>query len=130
MDSASLLRQHQLKATRQRIEILDTITKLKLAGSIKNICGQINDMDRSTVYRALNVLYRQGVVEKIIGGDDQIIYVISDEKKHYVKCLKCGRIDEVYSCPLDERLSVVNGYQIIRHSLILEGLCEKCRQNN
>ncbi len=129
MNSIDILKNNNLKVTKQRIEILDMINILGLNSSIKNISSKITDMDKSTIYRILNILYENGILEKIIGKDNQIIYVISDEHKHYMKCLKCGSIQEIDKCPFDDNKnnSNINGFKVIRHSLIIEGICKNCQ---
>ena len=127
MNSIDILKNNNLKVTKQRIEILDMINILGLNSSIKNISSKITDMDKSTIYRILNILYENGILEKIIGKDNQIIYVISDEHKHYMKCLKCGSIQEIDKCPFDDNNSNINGFKVIRHSLIIEGICKNCQ---
>lgn len=129
MNSIDILKNNNLKVTKQRLEVLDMINILGIDSSIKNISNRITNMDKSTIYRILNILYENGILEKIIGKYDQIIYVISDEHKHYMKCLKCGSITEIDKCPFDNNKnnSYIDGFKVIRHSLIIEGICKNCQ---
>lgn len=124
-----LLRNNNIKVTRQRVEILKIINKLGFDSSIKNISNNVSDINQSTVYRILNKFYEDGLVEKVIGLNDEIIYVIIEEDKHFIRCLKCKKIEEVKTCALDHNIENVNGFIIKRHSLIIDGICKKCQSN-
>ena len=119
-----LLKEHNLKVTNNRIEILNIINDLKVDASIKNIIQNTN-MDVSTVYRILNTLEKNNIIDKIVNEDD-IVYLIKEEHKHYFKCVKCHQMIEIDTCPFEHYK--MNGFKILSHSLILDGICDKCQK--
>jgi Fur family ferric uptake transcriptional regulator len=120
-----LLKKHGLKVTTHRIEILNIINELNLKSTIKNIIDKTN-MDVSTVYRTLNTLEENNIIDKSI-INDEVVYTIKEEHKHYIKCVKCNKVTEIEDCPFDIE-DDIEGYKIISHSLMIDGICNKCQK--
>lgn len=119
-----LLKNHDLKVTKNRVDILNIINKLSVKSTIKNIISKTN-MDVSTVYRTLNTLEENNIIEKSI-INDEVVYMIKEEHKHYFKCIKCNKITEIEHCPIDLSDSL-EGYKVLSHSLMVDGICNKCK---
>ena len=119
-----LLKNHDLKVTKNRVDILNIINKLSVNSTIKNIISKTN-MDVSTVYRTLNTLEENNIIEKSI-INDEVVYMIKEEHKHYFKCIKCNKITEIEHCPIDLSDSL-EGYKVLSHSLMVDGICNKCK---
>ncbi|MBR6072928.1 MAG: transcriptional repressor [Bacilli bacterium] len=120
-----LLIKHGLKVTNQRIQVLDAINELSVNSTIKNIINKLN-IDQSTVYRTLKTLEENNIIEKNV-IDDEIIYIIKEEHKHYFKCIKCNKVKELHTCPI-EISDELDGCKILNHSLILDGICDNCNK--
>lgn len=120
-----LLRNHNLKVTKQRIDVLNAINELKLDASIKNIISKLS-IDQSTVYRTLNTLESNHIIDKSV-MDNEVIYLIKEEHQHYFKCVKCNSITEIEHCPMDLSQEL-DGFKILSHSLIVDGICNKCQK--
>ena len=120
-----LLKNHNLKVTSNRVEILNIINELNLKSTIKNIINKTN-MDTSTVYRTLNTLEENNILDKNI-INDEIVYTIKEEHKHYIKCIKCNKVTEIDTCPFDVS-SELNGFKVISHSLMIDGICNNCQK--
>lgn len=121
-----LLRSKKLKVTRQRVEVLSVISDLGCSSTLKNIINSISDMDISTIYRIISIFEESGVLSKIGGLNENVIYIIPDIHKHYIKCIRCNSVKEIDICPIDLD-EYIDGYRIIRHSLVIDGICEKCQ---
>ena len=120
-----LLKNHNIKVTKQRIDVLNTINELKTNSSIKNIIDRL-DVDQSTVYRTLKTLESNNIIDKNV-INDEVIYLIKEEHQHYFKCVKCNQITEIEHCPMDLS-SELDGFKILSHSLIVDGICNKCQK--
>ena len=120
-----LLKEHNLKVTNHRLEILEIVNKLNIKSTIKNIINN-TDMDMSTVYRTLNTLEENNILEKNI-INDEVVYTIKEEHKHYIKCIKCNKVTEIDECPFYLKDNI-DGYKILSHSLMIDGICNKCQK--
>ena len=119
-----LLREHNLKVTSQRIDVLKVINKLSTKASIKNIIEEV-DMDSSTVYRTINTLESNSIIDKSI-INDEVVYMIKEAHKHYFKCIKCNNVTEIDHCPIDLN-NELEGFKVLSHSLMIDGICNKCQ---
>lgn len=92
---------------------------------------------RTTVYRALERLQKEGVVLKIPsveGFPAQFRFVDIDERKNYGKlvCLKCGKSIPLQCGCIDQFISHVlkeHHFQLDQPHTILYGYCEQCQKS-
>lgn len=86
-----------------------------------------------TVYRNLNVLVGNGMINKLKmpSGSDRYD---GDLKNHYhVVCDKCGKIYDIGFSVVDEldtKIKSITGVTVTWHQLIIVGICEACREEN
>lgn len=120
-----LLKSSNLKITKQRKEIIDIIELLGVDATVSKIIEKAS-MNKSTVYRIIDILVKNNILVKQINYDNQDYYVINEYHKHYIKCIKCNKIKELDNCPFDN--IKLSGFEITNHSLKIEGICEDCKE--
>jgi Fur family ferric uptake transcriptional regulator len=86
----------------------------------------------ASVYRVLELLTEQGLVQKIDLGDGRAHYerVDGDEHHHHVVCDACGRVEPFSDAKLEAALHRVEretGYTVSAHDVLLRGSCVDCR---
>lgn len=86
---------------------------------------------RATVYRAVEVLLREGVLDRVSFADGTHRYrLCGSNHHHHIVCRSCQRVVEVDACLPPELLEAVaraTQFQIDGHSLELFGHCPTCR---
>lgn len=85
--------------------------------------------DYSTVFRAVSVMERDGLINRIDLGDGKVHYELSDEHHEHVRCDSCGRVGEVPGCVLEDAAAAVKestGFVVTSHQLLFGGLCPEC----
>ncbi|MCH7552283.1 transcriptional repressor [Patescibacteria group bacterium] len=101
------------------LDILQVLEKKKL---------QVN---KTTVYRELDFLGENNIVQEVEFGDKKKRYEISDKHHHHVVCVQCKRVEDVdleKDLDMEERkIAKQKGYKMINHSLEFFGLCAKCK---
>ena len=91
--------------------------------------ASLGSADYSSVFRAVTLLERQGSIQKIDLGDGHARFEPSDAHHEHIRCLGCGRIEEVPVCVLDDATSQVQtltGYRVLSHQVVFGGLCQEC----
>jgi len=87
---------------------------------------------RATVFRLLELLADQGLVERVDLPDGRHAYVPCEPSHHHhVVCVSCGGITEVEDCGIDAVTSEVarrSGFEIQSHRLELFGRCPECQR--
>ena len=90
------------------------------------------NVSRATVYRTIDVLYKNNLIRKIELGDSPSKYenkVNSDHHAHII-CVQCGRIDEFVDDKIESQQDKIIdklGFKMIRHIHQLFVLCKDCQ---
>lgn len=121
-----LLKNNNIKVTKQRVEILDAIINLDTDACIKNILNKVYDIDKSTVYRTLEHFIECNILDKTL-IDNEVIYELKEHHKHYLKCVKCNKIEKLEDCPFEEH-DEIHGFKVINHVVNIEGICSDCQK--
>ncbi|MDO5301461.1 MAG: Fur family transcriptional regulator [Tissierellia bacterium] len=131
-----LLREHQLKATKGRVAVMELLFHEKKPLSAEEIHERINDemaTSLSTIYRILAQLTEVGILRNSLslGGADYYEWNGDPHHHHYIICESCGRVDPLHNCPLEHlnrHVQEETGYTITGHQFQLQGLCRDCQE--
>ncbi len=129
-----ILKNHKLRITDSRMDVLDFFLNQKKALSFKDLMDRFSEYDRVTLYRTLNSFTDNGVLHKIPDDSGFATYGVChdtcDAEEHHhnhmhFKCNECG----IIQC-LDEHLPDIKlpGYQVQEANLILNGICQVCSE--
>ncbi len=86
---------------------------------------------RATVFRLLELLAEQGLVERLDLPDGRHAYIPCEPTHHHhLVCLECGTSTDVGDCGIDAVTAEAarrSGFQIQQHRLELFGKCPACQ---
>lgn len=123
------------RRTRQRQVILEELQKLTshptAVGLYEIVRRRLPRIRLGTVYRNLERLAEAGQVVKLQFGGGQAHFDGKLDHHDHVRCVRCGRVDDVYCAPLalpPAQGQEFGGYDIIGHRLEFFGLCPQCRE--
>jgi Fur family ferric uptake transcriptional regulator len=123
------------RVTRQRALILDAVC----AGEGHTAFGDIylrvqktdSTIDRSTVYRALNLFVELGLVlPAATGGDETYYEVARPQPHHHLVCRHCGEQWEIGDAALRAMFQEIeqrHAFEVATDHLVLFGSCAACR---
>jgi len=124
-----------LRITPQRKVILE---ELRMADShltaddvYKMVRARLPRISLGTVYRNLEILSRLGMIHKLELGGMQKRFDGKTQDHYHLRCLRCGRIDDVPMEPqtvLEESVEGLTDYKVLGHRLEFVGLCLTCRE--
>jgi Fur family ferric uptake transcriptional regulator len=84
-----------------------------------------------TIYRNIEILYENGLIEKIGPASSQMRYDGITKNHYHIRCIRCGR---VVDAPI-ETINRLNDdvrrqtdYMILGHRLEYVGICPDCRK--
>ncbi|MDP6543600.1 MAG: transcriptional repressor [Phycisphaerae bacterium] len=124
----------ELRMTRQRrviLEELDTPGRHPTADSVyQRVRLRIPNISLGTVYRNLEILSQAGLIRKLHIGSGQKRYDRALHKHYHIRCVQCGRINDVPAGPFGDLEAAASGnsdFDILGHELEFEGLCEQCK---
>ncbi len=120
--------------TRSQERILTLLKNLKQAISAQDIYVKLREgkdsMGLATVYRSLETLKLEGVVQVRTVANGESLYSTVKEDKHHLTCLQCGASIPIHECPvheLENQLHQSHQFKIFYHTLEFFGLCEACQ---
>jgi Fur family ferric uptake transcriptional regulator len=134
MSCAITLKTKGLKLTPQRRLILDIIhdthTHLTAEDILNYVQSKAPGVNKSTVYRTLELLEELGCVFKS-EIDNKFIYHHAEEgHHHHLVCRSCGRsieCSEDLFLPIDATIREKYGFKADLKHLVISGLCRNCR---
>jgi Fe2+ or Zn2+ uptake regulation protein len=121
--------------TRQKQILLSILRKADRPLSINEIYAQIvlqlPKIAKSTIYRNIDSLLSQNLIDKYHFNDNEIFYRIkadSKEHKHYVICEDCKKVFDLPECPIHDLEDAMEheGFIIKEHQIQISGICKAC----
>ncbi len=127
-----------LKCTPQRREIFEEIVRIGGHFSAEQLVTRLGTrsrgpvISRATVYRALPLLVRCGLLREVIFTEHHTHYEIMYNRRHHEHfvCTKCGRTIEFDDSELERVLrktARAAHFDPVSHKVEVYGLCERCR---
>lgn len=132
-ESTSLLKRRGVRPTPNRIIIAGELAGKSRPVSLHELEDSIVTIDRSSIFRTLNVFKEHGVVHVIEDGSDSVKYELcksssneedDDEHVHFY-CQECHRT-VCMDCIHIPQVTLPAGYE--RHSVnyLIKGVCPAC----
>ena len=136
-DYVQILRSRGYRVTPQRLIVLDAVCELEGHTCLADIQAKVMDMDpsidRSTIYRALDVLCAVGlVVESEIGEQGKVYKISGESGHHHLVCQSCGAVITVphsVLAPMLDTMRTEYGFQVNVDHLTLPGQCANCQSS-
>lgn len=123
--------------TRSQKRILHLLQALNRALSAQDIYTELRSQNQgmglATVYRALEALKREGVIQARILTNGESLYSSAQQDKHHLTCLQCGLSVPIHECPvheLENQLHKSHQFKIYYHTLEFFGLCDRCQHES
>jgi Fur family transcriptional regulator, peroxide stress response regulator len=135
MKKTALLQRYNLKATPQRLEIVNVLSihgHMSINELYSTLLVKFPSISLATIYKNINIMLEKGfLLEVKLSGQKNVFELIKDNHSH-VACLKCTDIIDIdlnIEAILQEVKSI-SDYKIESNSLIFNGLCPKCSALN
>jgi Fur family ferric uptake transcriptional regulator len=101
-ETAELLREHDLRATRQRLAVLDALAEAPHAGAdtvlaiVRARAGSPQAVSTQAVYDTLHTLTRRGIVRRFQPAGSVARYELRvGDNHHHVVCRRCGDVSDI-----------------------------------
>lgn len=133
--AAEILKDHQLRVTSCRSDVLHTFLKKGIALSHSDLEETLKEnFDRVTIYRTLKTFLESDLIHKVLDDTGVTKYALchhdASEKHHdhehvHFKCNVCGETQCIAEIALPS-ISLPEGFIIKEKSLLVQGICNKC----
>lgn len=127
-----LLQTNRLSVTAPRKAIFETLLAAEKPLKNGEIARRTPSVDRTSVYRTLELFASLGITQTIIQGWTPMTELAEPFKPHHhhITCENCGNVVEIENDTLEDVLGLVaSRYEFELHSHVVElsGLCKTCR---
>lgn len=120
--------------TRSQEKIFRVLHSLNRPISAQDLYIELKNRDQTvglaTVYRALEALKLEGVVQVRTLASGESLYSSRQDDQHHLTCLNCGNSIIIDECPvhdLEHKLENSHRFKIYYHTLEFFGLCNHCQ---
>jgi Fur family ferric uptake transcriptional regulator len=134
MSCVNTLKARGLKLTPQRRLIVDVIHEarghLTAEEIIKDVQVKMPGVNKSTIYRTLELLENAGCVYKSELGNEFIYHHDEEGHHHHLVCSRCGKTvdcDENIFTQVQRSLKSKYNFSVDFRHMVMTGVCEKCR---
>lgn len=130
------LNQGKMRNTKQRKAIIEILKQANTPLTAEEIYSQLKAHFRSiavsTIYRNLEILSLNGIVNKInIINDDRSRFELNLlEHKHHVICIDCKQMFTIDDCPfgkIEESIKKKLDFEVTSHRFEIYGYCSNCK---
>ena len=133
----SRLRRESRKITGPRAAILDILRHHPHPLTNKEIFAELpaGQCDLVTIYRAMQMLEKLGMVKRFDFGDGTARYELVGEgdngHHHHLICTRCAGVVEIQECfsgAIEAEIAAKHGFQGVTHRLEFFGICPGCQK--
>ena len=137
MGCLNVLKEKGLKLTPQRrliVELIhDNIGHLTAEHIINCVQSKMPGVNKSTVYRTLELLEKYGCVYKSELDNLSVYHHVDEGHHHHLVCSRCGKsvdCDEDLFLPVEQELLKRHKFSVDFRHVVMNGICEKCRKSD
>ncbi len=124
-----------LRRTRSQERIVEILKTLEGSISAQDLYVELRSRDLTmglaTIYRSLESLKLEGVVQARTVAKGESLYSLVQEDRHHLTCLQCSKSIPIDECPihdLENQLHQSYQFKVYYHTLEFFGLCTTCQQ--
>ncbi|MEK7626083.1 MAG: Fur family transcriptional regulator [Patescibacteria group bacterium] len=130
-----ILKKNKLSLTKPRESVFKFLATNQKPLTIKEIALGIQNVDRASVYRTVELFENLGIIKKVHVGFKYKVELsdIFQPHHHHIYCTQCGQTfafeEPEFFEKYIERLGQKFEVEIKDHSFELEGICKSCKNN-
>ncbi len=130
----SLLRDKGFKVTPQRLAIYSALAATRAHPSAEMIYNDLQPlyptMSLATVYKTIEILKELNLVQVLNVGEDSFRYDADTTNHPHVRCMTCGRVDDLYGIDSSDfvgQVSKQTEYALQGQQFYFYGVCPVCQ---
>lgn len=127
----------KLSMTNQRRVILEELRKVTSHPTADEVYEMVRvilpKISMGTVYRNLEVMAEQGIIQKLYVAGKQMRFDGNPEIHAHIRCTKCGRVDDIAiesECKKHMKPHEIGGYYVAGCNVEYYGICPDCRKTS
>lgn len=126
-----------MKYSKQRDLVLKTLQENVIHPTAENVYSlvkaELPSISLATVYRNLNQLAENGVINKVTSLDGAVHFDHDTHNHYHFICIKCNKVYDVpydIAPNLDTEVMKKTGLQVTEQDISFKGICLDCQLKN
>ncbi len=134
MKHHTLLKHHHLKATPQRIAIIDLMERrghISIDDLYQAVREKFASISLATLYKNIHSMMEASLIREVKVPGYKTRYEIEKAAHAHVLCRECGELKDIALNPLaliEAQRVDIGGYRADDAALLISGICPNCRE--
>lgn len=133
MQTAELLKTHDIKPSLTRMMILDYLNDAKTHPNVDEIYQalqpKIPTLSKTTVYNTLHLFVEKKLARSVLIQDNEQRFDLCSHPHAHFQCRICNQVFDADFIPDLDYAKTLSKHSIEDVSLLLMGVCESCQQS-
>ncbi len=130
----NVLREHNLKATPQRLAILEIIClngHINIDKLYEDVKVKFESISQATIYKNISAMTKSMLLFEVKLPNEKSVYEIVKDNHSHLLCKECGKVQDIDidTKSIIDDISSKHTFIIEQSDLVLSGSCEKCQSN-
>ncbi len=133
MKHTHLLKSHHLKATPQRIAIIELIHDaghISIDDLYQSVRQNFSTISLATLYKNIHTMMGVSLLREVKIPGQKTKYEIEKESHVHAICKSCGRIKDIALNPLSLLENAVLDHNVEEVSIVISGICPECQKKD
>lgn len=131
-DFTLILREHNLKATPQRIAILEAVDikgHINIDSLYENIKEKFTSISLATIYKNINSMTKNMLLFEVKLPNEKSVFEIVKEEHSHLLCNSCGDVIDIKidTQNMTKSISSDHDFNIVQSDLVFSGICKNCK---
>ncbi|MEA1892381.1 MAG: Fur family transcriptional regulator [Campylobacterota bacterium] len=131
-DYTQILREHNLKATPQRLAIanvLDARGHITIESLYEIMLKKFNSISLATIYKNINIMLENSFVQEVKIPHAKSVFELKKTAHSHLVCDTCGEVEDIAIdlSNIIDNVAKTDNFKIESASLILSGFCKNCQ---
>ena len=130
-DFTNILREHNLKATPQRLAMMESIYQyghINIDKLYENVKQKFHSISLATIYKNINAMTKEMLLLEVKLPNEKSVYEIVKTDHSHLLCKKCGLVEDIKldTSNIVSNIGVRNNFRIEHADIVLSGVCKSC----
>lgn len=132
MDYISMLQNHKLKVTPQRLEIVDILNKkghINIDDLYALLQSRFPTLSLATIYKNIKAMGDKLFLSEVKIPNQKSLYELTKQEHSHIVCSKCNDIIDINldTSNILSQAENICDYNLDKVSIVLNGICSKCK---
>ena len=126
-----IIKEHGFSVTEARLAVFKALLGQEPM-SMHTLVERAYDIDRASVYRAVDLFEKLGIIQRLNTGWKYKIELTDrfNDHHHHISCTECGKTIAMNEQQLEhfiEALARQHGFTPVAHQIEIQGICQNCQ---